>query len=310
MLDQTDNLVQAFQLESSHLRGRMVRMGSILDVILHQHAYPDTVGLLLAEAIVIATALASSLKYEGIFTLQAKGEGVVRMLVVDVTSDGGIRAYAQFDKDKVDDKAGRGTSADTKLLGKGYMAFTCSLVGRDDRYQGIVSLEGGTLAEAVQHYFRQSEQLPTGITAAAHRDTQGRWRGGCLLLQRMPRDGGINVESVTPEAEDWTRAMLVMGTCTPQELTDAALPAETLLFRLFHEEGVRVYEPLHLRHQCRCTQARVEAMLRSLPRAEIEDLAVSGNIDVTCEFCNKNYRFNEKDRDKLYALNQNEGAQT
>jgi molecular chaperone Hsp33 len=296
MLNKDDNLIQPFQLESSHLRGRLGRLGSVLDLILHQHAYPDAVGTLLAEAIAIASVLASSLKYEGVFTLQAKGDGAVRLLVADVTNDGGVRAYAQFDKDKLGN-----APPDTQLLGKGYLAFTCSLAQKDDRYQGIVALEGGSLAEAVQHYFRQSEQLPTGITVSAHRDAQGRWRAGCLLLQRMPREGGINVESASPEAEDWTRAMIVMGTCTPHELTDAALSSEGLLFRLFHEEGVRVYESQHLRHQCRCSQTRVEGMLRSLPRAEIEGLGVEGLVTVTCEFCNKSYMFTSDDRDKLYA---------
>ena len=297
MFDQTDDLVQSFQLESSHLRGRSVRVGSVLDLILHQHAYPDAVGVLLAEAIVIAIALASSLQYDGVFTLQAKGDGAVRLLVADVTSDGGVRAYAQFDKDKLGD-----LPADTRLFGKGYLAFTCSPLGKDDRYQGIVALEGGTLAEAVQHYFRQSEQLPTGIIAAAYRNAQGGWRGGCLMLQRMPREGGINIEIVTPEVEDWMRAMMLMGTCTPAELTDAAVTVDTLLFRLFHEEGVRVYDPLHLRHQCRCSHDRVSSMLRSLPRSEIEELAVGGLVTVTCEFCNKSYAYNEKEVASLYEV--------
>jgi molecular chaperone Hsp33 len=315
MFDRDDNLVQSFQLESSHLRGRLVRLGAALDLILHQHAYPEPVARLLAEAMTIAAALASSLNYDGVFTLQAKGDGPVRLLVADVMSGGGIRAYAQYDKDVLGKNAGKPESAgvaDTTLLGKGYMAFTCSLKNKDDRYQGIVALEGGTLAEAVQHYFRQSEQLSTGIVAAARRDAQGRWRGGCLLLQKMPRDGGIlrepgspllhmDVESASPEAEDWTRAMLVMGTCTPQELTDADIVADALLFRLFHEEGVRVYEPLRLRHECRCSQARVEGMLRALPRTEIEELAENGRVTVTCEFCNKSYGFSEAEIEALYA---------
>jgi molecular chaperone Hsp33 len=295
MRDQTDDIVQSFQLESSPLRGRSVRLGVALDVILHQHAYPDAVGTLLAQAIVIATALASSLQYDGVFTLQAKGDGAVRLLVADVASDGGLRGYAQFDQEKLD-----ALPADTRLFGKGFLAFTCTPKGQDERYQGIVALEGGTLAEAVQHYFRQSEQIPTGILAAAARDAQGHWRGGCLLLQRMPREGGINVELATPETESWTRAMMLMGTCTAAELTDATLEPNTLLFRLFHEEGVRVYDPLALRHQCRCSPTRVENMLRSLPRAEIEALAVGGLVTVNCEFCNKTYPFDEKAIDLLY----------
>ncbi|MDR3451059.1 MAG: Hsp33 family molecular chaperone HslO [Alphaproteobacteria bacterium] len=293
MLDPTDDLALPFQLESSHLRGRLVRLGDALDLILHQHAYPDPVAALLAEATVIAASLAASLKYEGVFTLQAKGDGPVRLLVADVTNDGAVRAYAQFDKDRL--------GAGGNLLGKGYLAFTCALAGADDRYQGIVALEGESLAEAVQHYFKQSEQVPTGIMAAASRDAQGHWRAGCLLLQKMPREGGINVETSTPDAEDWTRAMIVMGTCTPGELTDAGLTADALLFRLFHEEGVRVYDAHKLRHQCRCSQTRVESMLRALPQAEVEELAENGVTTVTCEFCNKNYIFSESELTALYA---------
>lgn len=295
MLDQNDNQILPFQLESSPLRGRSSRLGSVLDIILHQHAYPDAVAQLLAEAIILATLLASALKYDGVFTLQAKGDGAVRLLVADVTSDGGVRAFAQFDKEKLGD-----APADTKLLGKGFLAFTCVLAGQEERYQGIVALEGGTLAEAVQHYFRQSEQIPTGVVAAAAQDAQGQWRGGGILLQRMPREGGIDIESQTPEAEDWTRAMLILGTSTPQELTDAALPAAALLFRLFHEEGVRVFETKALLHQCRCSQARVEGMIRSLPRAEVEALAIEGRTTVTCEFCNKSYAFDEVELAALY----------
>ena len=303
MFDASDDLIQPFQLESSHLRGRLVRVGSVLDIILHQHAYPLPVAGLLAEAIVIAVSLASALKYEGVFTLQAKGAAAVRLLVVDVTNDGGVRAYAQFDKDRLGD-----APVDTKLLGKGFLAFTCALAGRDDRYQGIVALEGESLAEAVQHYFRQSEQVPTGIMAAASCDVHGRWRAGCLLLQRMPREGGINVETQTPEAEDWTRAMLVMNTCTPEELTDNDITANDLLFRLFHEEGVRVFDPQALRHQCRCSQQRVEDMLRSFPRAEVESLAVENLVTVTCEFCNKLYAFDEAARDALYQESKEESG--
>ena len=276
MTQALDNLVMPFQLESSHLRGRLARMGEVLDTVLHQHDYPDAVGQLLAEAILVAAALAASL----VFTLQAKSDGIVRMLVADVTSDGGIRGYAQFDAHRLD-------TGEESLLGEGHLAFTCALTGKEDRYQGIVALQGDGIAEAVQHYFRQSEQVPTGIMVAAKRNSDGHWRGGCLLLQRMPRDGGtlgdkrFDVEIDAPEVEDWTRAMLVMRTCTPQELTDGALQPQDLLFRLFHEEGVRVFDTHALRHQCRCSPQRVTGMLRSLPREEIEDLAVGGVVTVT-----------------------------
>lgn len=292
----TDDLVQTFQLESSPLRGRLVKLGPALDLILHQHAYPPAVGALLAEAITIASALGAALKYEGVFTFQAKGDGPLRLLVADVTHEGGLRAYAQTQEGH----DFTGAVPDTKLLGKGYLAFTVDQKNKDDRYQGIVTLEGGTLAEAVQHYFRQSEQLPTGIVASVQQDQHGRWRGGCLMVQQMPKEGAAHV-SDTATADDWYRVMMLMGTAKAEELTDRVLAPEELLYRLFHEEGVRVYEPHAFRHECRCSEVRVTTMLRSLPRDEIEELADNGIVAVTCEFCNRSYRFDEKQREKLYA---------
>lgn len=295
-----DDLILPFQLESTHFRGRLSRLGPALDRILRQHAYPEPVAALLGEATAVASALAASLKYDGVFTLQAKGDGAVRMLVADVTNDGGLRAYAQYDADKLAACEIVGGA----LLGKGYLAFTCSLAETDDRYQGIVELQGEGIAAAVQHYFRQSEQIPTGVVSAVRRDAGGAWRGGCLLLQQMPREGGVatptlDVESNSPAAEDWTRTMMVMGTCTPEELTDAGLAPSELLLRLFHEEGVRVFDAHALRHQCRCSRERVAAMLTSLPQDEVERLAVDGKVEVTCEFCNVSYEFDEAARKAL-----------
>jgi len=291
-----DDFVLPFQFESCAVRGRLVRLGPALDLILHQHAYPPAVGRLLSEAMALGVALATSLNYEGVFTLQAKSDGAVRLLVADVTHDGGIRAYAQFDETKL-----AAAQAGAKLLGKGYLAFTVDQQLKQDRYQGLVELNGDSLAEAVQHYFRQSEQLPTGVVVAVQRDAQQRWHGGCLLLQHMPREGGHAHVSDTAIEDDWHRAMLLLDTCTPEELTDPALPAEDLLFRLFHEEGVRIYDRLALRPQCRCSLERVTAMLRSLPRAEIEELAVNGLVSVTCEFCNRSYEFDRNRREEIYG---------
>ena len=291
-----DDVVQPFQLETSHLRGRLVRLGPALDVILHQHAYEIPVASLLGEAVVVAAALASSLKYEGVFTLQAKGDGAVRLVVADVTSDGNLRGYAQLAEGV------RTLAGDARLLGKGYMAFTVDQKKQDDRYQGIVELEAGSFAEGVQHYFRQSEQLPTGIVAAVRKDEDGNWRGGCLMLQRMPRDGGIEqAPTDSSEEDDWHRAMLLMQTCGADELTHPSLKPNDLLFRLFHEEGVRVFDPHPLRQKCRCSEERVTNMLRSLPRDEIETLTVNGLVTVTCEFCNRSYEYDKKRRDTLYA---------
>jgi len=296
-----DDVVQPFQLESSSLRGRLVRLGPSLDAILRQHDYEAPVAALLGEAVVVAAALATSLKYEGVFTLQAKGDGAIRMLVADVTSDGDVRGYAQLAEGVRTFM--RTPVGDARLLGKGYLAFTVDQKKQDDRYQGIVELSAPSIAEAVQHYFRQSEQLPTGILAAVRQDEAGHWRGGCLMLQRMPREGGIVYEGGGDRSaeDDWLRAMMLMQTCGADELTHPTLTPNDLLFRLFHEEGVRVFEPHPFRHQCRCSEERVRGMLRSLPREEIETMTVDGIVSVTCEFCNRSYLYDEKRRDELWG---------
>jgi molecular chaperone Hsp33 len=294
----SSDLIQPFQLEESQIRGRLVRLGSSLDLILKQHAYPDSVAHLLAETAAVAAVLADSLKFKGIFTLQAKGSGAIRMLVADVTSDGAVRAYAQFSADELGDATG------LKLLGKGYLAFTVDQGNDKDRYQGIVELNSATIAEAVQHYFRKSEQIPTAVMVEARKDAAGRWHAGALMLQRMPREGGYAKDLQTDTLEDdWHRVMILMSTCTPQELAEDVLSPNDLLYRLFHEEGVRVYDQRKLRHQCRCSQERVVSMLQSLPREEVEAMTVDdtpgGDIKVTCEFCNRSYTFSRKERDAL-----------
>jgi molecular chaperone Hsp33 len=291
--------VQTFQLELCPIRGRVVKLGATLDTILHRHAYPKAVATLLAEAITIGAALSTAMKFEGLFTMQAKGDGAIRLLVVDVTHDGAIRAYAMPQEDYDFSHA----PVDTSLLGKAYLAFTVDQQLKEERWQGIVELEGGSLSEAVQHYFRQSEQIPTAIKVAVRQDKNGSWRGGCVMLQQMPREGGNAPSSTETADDDWQRTTMLLNTCTDDELVSDTLTTPDLLYRLFHEENVRAYDPLALRHECRCSQTRVENMLGGLPRDEIEALAVNGIITVTCEFCNRAYMFNKGQRDGLFAEN-------
>jgi molecular chaperone Hsp33 len=297
-----DDMVQPFQIEKSHLRGRLIRLGPALDTILKKHAYPLPVARLLSETVAAATALAFSLKYEGKFTLQSKGDGPVSLLVADVTSKGDLRAYAQFDHDAVAKMGDAGIG----LIGKGYLAFTVdqgSKPGRDT-YQGIVDLHGATIAEAVQYYFRQSEQIPTGIIAGASMDAAGVWRAGALMLQYVPKSGGKNgdvrlKEGSTAE-DDWHRAMLLMGTCSVSELTEAQIAANDLLFRLFHEDGVRVFRPRNLQHHCGCS-ARIHSTLRMFGAQTIEDMVENNLVTVTCQFCNATYSFDAEARRQLFA---------
>lgn len=292
-----DDIVQPFQVDPFRLRGRLLRLGPLLDRILTQHEYPAPVATMLGEAIVLAISLSGALKYEGVFTLQTKGDGPIRLLVADVTTAGAVRGYAQFDAARLAQLDADAGSSVPRLLGPGYLALTVDQGEHTERYQGIVALEGTTLAECVHHYFHQSEQVEAGIkVAVAPRpgpDGRPSWRGGALMIERLPKEGGT---SAVREAEDdgWRRAMALMATGTSDEMLDPALAPEGLLFRLFHEEGVRAYRPHALTAKCRCSRERVERMLTALPPRDLVELTVDGKLVVTCEFCNAAYSFDEE----------------
>src|SRR5947208_8530031 len=197
----SDDLVQPFRLDPFALRGHLVRLGPTVDRILSQHAYPDPVAAILGEAITLAIVLAGALKYDGIFTLQTKSDGPVRLIVADVSTEGAVRGYAQYDRERLAgvpaQGAGRSPSV-PELIGRGYIAFTVDQGEHTERYQGIVELIGATLAECAQHYFRQSEQIQAGIKLSAARSgppgpNGHAWRAGGLMLQRVPPEGGHRV---------------------------------------------------------------------------------------------------------------------
>lgn len=279
-----DNLIQTFHLETSNLRGRILRLGSVMDGILKRHDYPAPVTHLTGEAAGMSLLLSSMLKYEGIFTLQVQGDGPVAMVVADVTHHGDIRACARCLKDADITNAAKPMA----LLGKGYLAFTVDQGEDMERYQGIVDLTGGNFQECIQHYFSQSEQIATGMRFALGQDSTGQWRAGGIMLQRLPEQGHQQGEA---NEDDWRRVMILLQSCSDGELLDADLSQNDLLFRLFHEEGIRVYDPLPVRDVCRCSQERAENILRAIPAEERADLTVEGKLIVTCEFCNRVYTF-------------------
>ena len=300
----TDDVVQPFQLDPFALRGRMVRLGPTVDRILAQHNYPEPVATLLGEAITLAVLLAGALKYEGVFTLQTKSDGPVRLLVADVKTDGAVRGYAQFDAERLGEitpaanPAGESPSV-PDLLGTGYLAFTVDQGEDTDRYQGIVSITGATLAECAQHYFRQSEQLQAGLKLAVGRTgEEGTWRAGGLMLQRVPPEGGR--QRIADDVEDaWRRVMVLMSSATPAELVAPDLPPRRLLWRLFHDEGVRVYETHAVEARCRCSRERIAGILRAFPPDEIDEMRKEPVTTVTCEFCNTRYEFSADDMASL-----------
>jgi molecular chaperone Hsp33 len=293
-----EDFVLPFHLEGAAVSGRLVRLGAAADGILSRHDYPPPIAALLGETLALSVGLAGALKYDGVFTLQTKGNGPVSFLVADVTSEGHLRAYAQFDAARIPADAtvrpeGQSVPA---WLGAGHLAFTVDQDGNTERYQGIVALEGPTLAECAHHYFRQSEQVETAIKVSVDRGPDG-WRCAALFLQRLP------VTGFAKDATDdrWREALSLMATVTGPELVDFGLTANNLLFRLFHERGVRVHDVKPLIDRCRCSEERVVTMLRSFPRAEIETLTRNGAVEVSCEFCRRLYRFDDEALDHVYA---------
>jgi molecular chaperone Hsp33 len=306
-----DDLVQPFQIEGpvergtgqkgagragAAVRGRLVRLGSVVDAIVTRHDYPDAVASLLGEAITLAVILAGALKYEGVFTLQTKGDGPVHLMVADVTSAGAVRGYAQYDAERLQAiSAPHAVGSVPRLLGAGYIAFTVDQGEHTDRYQGIVELQGASLAECAHHYFRQSEQLQAGIKTAIARDPASqRWRAGGIMLQRLPAEG---LDTFAREAQEdgWRRAMVLMSSSTSAELIDPALAPHDLLFRLFHEDGVRVFAAHGLAARCRCSRERIERILRQLPAEDNAEIVRDPEVRVTCEFCNARYSFARDD---------------
>ncbi|MGB4057569.1 MAG: Hsp33 family molecular chaperone HslO [Alphaproteobacteria bacterium] len=280
-----DDIIQPFQLEQSGLRGRAVRLGKVLDDILGPHDYPEPVAHLVAETITLTTLLSSMLKYEGIFTLQTKGDGPVGMVVADMTSKGEIRGCASFDKERVA-KYGDDIDMLPFYLGKGYIAFTVDQLGKTDRYQGIVELKGTSLVDCVRHYFDQSEQIKTGIKMSVGLK-DGKWRAGAIMLQHMPED---QKKPEMIDRDDWNRSMMLLDTAKDGEFLDPGLHSRELLLRLFHEEGVRVFKPLDISKGCRCDSDKVQKVLAGLPEEDIKYLMENGTINMHCEFCSRDFK--------------------
>jgi molecular chaperone Hsp33 len=293
------DLVQPFLLESSGIRGDLVRLGAAAEHIVTRHAYPPPLAGLLVELLTLTAMLSSMMKYDGVFSLQTSGDGPVGLMVSDVTTEGHLRGYAGVDAERlaalVDTEAGV-----AELLGRGHLAYTVDQGADMERYQGIVALSGATLADCLQHYFLQSEQIQTGlVVASGNRD--GSWRAAGLILQRLPEETAGGAIETEPDEDAWRRAMVLQASCTDAELLDPALPVNDLLFRLFHEEGVRVFRRRPLVARCRCSRDRLAGTLGSLPRAEIEDLKIDGEVVVTCEYCGGRYHFDDAALAQIYA---------
>ena len=306
-----DDHVVPFQVEGLDVRGRAVQLGPLLDAILARHDYPTPVARLLAEAIVLTVLLGTSLKFEGKFTVQTKSDGPVDLLVADFSTPENVRAYARFNEAALTKAVAEGRTEPEQLLGKGVLAFTIDQGRFTQPYQGIVALDGASLEEIAGTYFRQSEQIPTRVRLGAaelfDRDEEGkprhRWRAGGLIAQFLPEapermrqpdlHGGDGDTGVRHHVEDdaWSEARSLVETIDADELTDPQVGTERLLYRLFHERGVRVYEPKAVYDRCSCSRDKLKGVLKGFSAEEIEASQDNGEVAVTCEFCSTTYRF-------------------
>jgi molecular chaperone Hsp33 len=304
-----DDLVLPFAVEGLDVRGRVVRLGPALDPILIRHAYPDTVARVVGEAVALTALLGAALKLEGSFQLQTRSDGPIEMLVVDFDAPDRLRAFARFDQERI---AALGPGArSAELLGQGVLAMTIDQGSETSRYQGVVALEGQGLEEAAHQYFRQSEQIPTRVRlAVAEQFTGGghAYRAGGLMTQFLPRsperarqadlhpgdipEGHSPQQDAKPEDDAWVEAKALVDTVEDHELIDPSVSSERLLYRLFHERGVRVFAGQRVREACRCSRQRIISMMRRFNRKDRRDMVgENGRIEVTCEFCSRKYDF-------------------
>src|SRR3981081_1749355 len=301
-----DDAALPFEVDALDLRGRLTRLGPALDDVLTRHDYPAPVGKLLGEAIVLTTLLGSSLKFDGRFILQTQTDGPVSFLIVDFQAPDRLRAYARFDSVRL--KSGQDSGA---LLGRGHLAMTIDQGPDMSRYQGLVALQGGNLEDAAHEYFLRSEQIPTRVRLAVGEEWRGgegpkhRWRAGGMLLPFFPtaperaRQPALHpgdapegaVTHTVAEDDAWVEGQALIATVEDVELIDPDLSGERLLYRLFHERGVRVFPPLPLCAQCSCSREAVSGMLSNFAPQDRADMVKDGKVVVTCEFCSSVYEF-------------------
>ncbi|MET0527579.1 MAG: Hsp33 family molecular chaperone [Microvirga sp.] len=313
--DGQDDVILPFAVEPLDVRGRVVRLGPSIDTILARHGYPDIVARVIGEAAALTAMLGASLKLEGRFQLQTKTDGIIDMVVVDFNAPDKLRATARFDKEKLE-ALGAATPNTGGLLGNGYLAMTIDQGTDRSRYQGVVALEGQGFEEAAHQYFRQSEQIPTQVRlAVAEQFENGRhtYRAGGLMIQFLPSSperlrqadldpGDIpeghssNDLSTSSEDDAWVEAKSLVSTVEDHELIDPTVSSERLLYRLFHERGVRVFEGQHVHEECTCSHERIMGMMRRFSTEDRHDMVGdNGRIGITCEFCSRFYDLDPAD---------------
>ena len=278
-----DNHIIPFQLGGNRVRGSIVRLGTAVSEIIKRHKYPKNIESLLADTLTITACLGSRMKHDGVFTIQAKGTGEVHTLFSDVTNNGFLRGYVGFNpdlsilhKDLI------------SLMVSGHITFTLDQGKYSKRYQGIVALEDKSISKSAELYFNNSEQLETKFVVFNNYDSDGSskeklFSSGLIMLQKMPNKTDMDEEE---NIEVWENSLNFLSTLKKEECLSVSLTSRDILFRLFNEVGVTVYDEIVIQDKCRCSKEKVELAIKKLNKDELNDIAdEKGNIKVICEFC-------------------------
>jgi molecular chaperone Hsp33 len=277
-----------FLFDRFPIRGHLVHLDAAWRALIEHRQYPIAIRETLGEAVVASLLLAATIKFEGVLSLQLQGDGPMHLLLAQCTSGLGVRGLARY-------REGAGEAHKiSELIGNGNLTVTLETDEGAQRYQGIVPIEGERLADSLQAYFQNSEQLPTRLWL--HADVQG---ASGMLLQKLPSAGSLPAADAAPIEDAWRRVQLIGDTLTPEELRTLA-DAE-ILHRLFNEDDLRLFEPSPVYFRCRCSRERVAGMLQGLGETETRSvIAERGKVEVHCDFCNRAYVFDAVDVEQLF----------
>ena len=301
MVNQNFDNCTSFHLSNSAFMGRLVRLDTVVNTILQKHNYSKQVSAVVAESTALGALLSSTIKYDGLFTLQIQSSGPVTLTVVDVTSEGKIRSCANVNQEMLDKALKFRKSDENELLeaphylGKGHLVFTVDQGKKTDLYQGIVDLQGKSLSECALRYFKQSEQIETYLQLflQAPDDTSTQWKAAGILLQKLPAHGGKIDEDSNILDEEWNEAVVLAKSLTKEEIFDSNLSAETILTRLFHANDLHISKNKDYNFACRCSREKLLNTLRTMSPKDIEDMCENNKITATCHFCGEIYSFDK-----------------
>ncbi len=286
----------SFFIENGVYQGRLIRLNQVVNTLLGKHCYPRPVAAVVAESTVLGALLASQLKYDGLFTLQIQSNGVITLVVVDITSEGKIRACARYDQAHLEHsqelrKTSGEIEATPHLLGGGHLAFTVDQGPDTELYQGVVDLQGKNLTECALRYFKQSEQIDTALKLflKAPEGESASWLAAGIMLQKLPAKG--SELSAEEQAEVWNEAKVFMESLNDNEVFDAGLSSEEILNRLFHGNKLQISNRRDYSFGCRCSREKLLSTLQTFSEGDIDAMVEDNKISATCNFCSEKYTF-------------------